>query len=330
VADQKAEESPAEGGERRRARKTAAKPIRDSGNSGRIVHFRSQDGLTLAARIFDAKGGARLPLLCLPGLSRNSRDFVLLGQFFSEQVKERRRVVALDYRGRGLSDPDPNWRNYTPLIEAQDVLTAAAAIGIERAVLVGTSRGGIIAMLLGALRPGLIAGVVLNDIGPVIEGTGLARIKKYLTTRRKIPDWPAAIKAARDTASGQFPALTDEDWRAAAEAYFIETPNGIAPQFDPGLMKAVAEADFAERVPVLWPQFMSLARVPVLAIRGEFSDLLSAKSLAAMAARHPQFEQLTVQGQGHAPLLRDRISLERIEGFARRCEIPGAAVAADA
>jgi pimeloyl-ACP methyl ester carboxylesterase len=310
----------------RKARKTPAKPIRESGNMGRIVRFRSQDGLALAARIFDAKG-ARLPFLCLPGLSRNSRDFRLFGQFFSEQAKEPRRVIALDYRGRGLSDADPNWRNYTPLIEAQDALVAATALGIERAVLVGTSRGGIIAMLLGALRPALIAGVVLNDIGPVIEGTGLARIKKYLTARRRIPDWPAAIQAARDIGGGQFPTLTDEDWRAAAEGYFVETPKGLVPQFDPGLLKAVAEADFAERIPVLWPQFMSLARVPVLAIRGEFSDLLSAKSLAAMAARHPQFEQLTVQGQGHPPLLRDRISLERIEAFARRCEIPGGAVA---
>lgn len=304
-------------------RKKAAKAASVDGATGRIVRFRSQDGLMLVARVFDADS-TLLPLLCLPGLSRNSRDFTRLGQFFSEHKTERRSVVALDYRGRGLSDADPNWRNYTPLTEAQDALAASAALGLERAVIVGTSRGGIVAMLLGALRPALIAGVVLNDIGPVIEGTGLARIKTYLASQRTLTTWEEATQAVRETHGTQFPALSDEDWRAFAEAYFLETPKGLFPQIDPNLLKTVSEGDFLESIPVLWPQFLSLARVPVLAIRGEFSDLLSAKSLTAMATRHPQFEQLTVRGQGHPPMLRDRVSLERILDFVRRCEIPAA------
>ena len=152
-------------------------------SGGRVQTYRSQDGLMLAARIFSPPTPApeRLPLLCLSGLSRNSRDFIAIGEYFANHAVEPRRVVALDYRGRGLSEADPDWRHYKPLVEAQDALAGAAVLGIERAIIVGTSRGGLIAMLLGALRPTLIGGVVLNDIGPVIEGTGLARIKNYLT-----------------------------------------------------------------------------------------------------------------------------------------------------
>ena len=151
---------------------------------GRVVAFRSQDGLRLAAHVFEAPASGRMPLLCLPGLSRNSRDFSALGRFFARHPCAPRKVVALDYRGRGLSDASPDWRSYTPMVEARDVLAAAAALGLDRVVVVGTSRGGIIAMLLGSLRPALIAGTALNDIGPVIEGTGIARIKKSLAARR--------------------------------------------------------------------------------------------------------------------------------------------------
>ncbi len=295
----------------------------DASATGRIVFHRSQDGLRLAARVFDADGAKRPPLLCLPGLSRNSRDFLRLGEFFSRHPIEPRKVVALDYRGRGLSEADPDWRNYTPLIEAQDVMAAAAMLGIEESVLVGTSRGGIIAMLLGALRPGLIAGVVLNDIGPVIESAGLARIRTYLTTKRSVSTWDAAVALVRESAGARFPALTDADWRAFAEAYFAPTEAGaLEPQYDPNLARSFSGGAPAEQTPALWPQFESLASVPVLAIRGEYSDILSAPTLREMAARHPDFEQLTVRGQGHPPLLRDLRALEKVLAFARRCEPP--------
>jgi pimeloyl-ACP methyl ester carboxylesterase len=275
-------------------------------------------------RVFPAPPSHRLPLLCLPGLSRNSRDFLKLGAFFSAHPSEPRRAVAVDYRGRGLSDSDPDWRRYTPLVEAQDVMTAAAVLGIERAIVVGTSRGGIIAMLLGALRPALLAGIVLNDIGPVIDGTGLARIKRYLTANPRFPDLDEAVAAIRAAAEQHFPALGEEDWRAFTAAYFVETPKGWMPQFDRNVLKTDQTLNLSEPVPALWPQFTGLGRVPALAIRGEHSDILSTRTLAAMAERHPQFEQLTVRGQGHAPLLRDLATLERLRAFAKRCEIPEA------
>jgi pimeloyl-ACP methyl ester carboxylesterase len=286
----------------------------------RIIRFSAQDGLMLAARVFGVHQPHRLPILCLPGLSRNSRDFIALGRYFSESPGQPRQVFALDYRGRGRSDHDRNWRNYTPLTEAHDVLAAAAALGIAEAVLVGTSRGGLIAMILGALRPGLMAGVVLNDIGPVVEGIGLARIKRYLTGNGAVSSWQAAQDAVRRVNSAHFPALDEDDWQAFTRAIFVEANGQIRPDFDAKLVNTVKTIDLETSIPVLWPQFDSLCGIPVLSIRGENSDLLSTGTVAEMAARHHRFEQVTVPGQGHAPLLRDATSLERIKAFALRCD----------
>ena len=289
---------------------------------GRIIRLAAQDGLMLAARIFGKPQPHRLPLLCLPGLSRNSRDFIDLGRFFCPNADQERQVFALDFRGRGRSAYDADWRNYTPLTETHDVMAMAAALGIEHAVLVGTSRGGLVAMMLGALRPGLLAGVVLNDIGPVVEGTGLARIKRYLTGISAYTSWEAAEEALRHFHAAHFPALGVDDWQALAKAIFVETDGQIRPDFDPRLGNTVRTIDFESSVPVLWPQFVGLGNIPVLAIRGENSDILSAETVSEMAARHRYFEQLTVPGQGHAPLLRDTASLERIKAFALRCDRP--------
>ena len=309
---------------RRRAGNSASEEVREQAATGRVVLFRSQDGLRLGARLFEAPSANRLPLLCLPGLSRNSQDFLSLGTYFSRHPTAARSVVALDYRGRGLSDRDPNWRNYTPLVEAHDVLAAAAVFGLDHVTLVGTSRGGIIAMLLAAMRPGLLAGVVLNDIGPVIEGTGLARIRKTLSAKRRPADIDQAIAAAREAGSASFPALSEDDWRATVRAFHKETPRGLVPDFDPNLMRAFGDVAASGRVPVLWPQFAALSRVPVLTLRGEHSDILSARTVSEMADRHPRFEHFTVHGQGHAPLLRDRPTLECLDRFARHVEAQGA------
>lgn len=289
---------------------------------GRIVRFHAQDGLSLALRIFDRPRSVRLPLICLPGLSRNSRDFIPLGRFLARHPAAPRRVIAVDYRGRGLSARDRNWRNYRPIVEAQDVIAAATSLGIDRAIFVGTSRGGIIAMLLGVLRPTLVAGVVLNDIGPVIQGAGLARIKTMLSGRHVIAGWEEAVMALRSMLESQYPSLSADEWRRYAEASFAETRAGLAPLFDRNLVRTFAGTDVTGDLPSLWPQFMSLARLPVLAIRGGLSDLLAAPTFAEMAKRHPKLEQHGIPDQGHAPLLHDEESLERIASFAERCDQP--------
>ncbi len=290
-------------------------------NAGTVIYFTAQDGARLAARVFGSFQPGRLPVLCLPGLARNSRDFAGLGHFLAEQNQPSRQVFAVDYRGRGLSAPAESWTQYSPLLEARDVLTASEALGIHKAVVVGTSRGGLIAMVLGALRPGLMAGVVLNDIGPVIEGTGLARIKGYLSNPAAPRDLDDAVERLKKIMAAQFTALTDEDWRALARAVYAEDDKGrLHLDVEPGLLKSVASIDLEHAVPTLWPQFESLREHPVLSIRGENSDILSENTVKAMVERHPHLETLTVAGQGHAPLLRDGVTLNRISAFAQRCD----------
>ena len=289
-------------------------------DEGRVVRFTSQDGITLAARVFGVHHPDRIPILCLPGLSRNSKDFIGLGSFFSKSNQPARQVVAVDYRGRGRSDPDRDWTRYSPLIEARDVLAAAEALGVHKAAIVGTSRGGIIAMILGALRPGLMAGIVLNDIGPVIEGTGLARIKTYLSGASAPKNLDDAVERLQRMMGTHFTGLSEADWNAMANAIYVQGESGLELDFDPGLIKSVNSIDLENAIPTLWPQFDSLHGHPLLSIRGENSDILSEATVEAMMQRHPNLETVTVAGQGHAPLLRDDATLKRISAFALRCD----------
>lgn len=290
-------------------------------SDGTVTYFSAQDGIRLAARIFGSYQPDRLPVLCLPGLARNSRDFIGLGNFLALENLPPRQVFALDYRGRGLSDPAAHWTQYSPLLEARDVLTASEALGIHKAVIVGTSRGGLIAMVLGALRPALMAGIVLNDVGPVIEGTGLARIKGYLSNPASPRDVDDAVERLKRIMAGQFTSVAEKDWRALARAIYAEDENGnLRLDVDQGLLKSVASIDLEHAIPTLWPQFESLRGHPILSIRGENSDILSEDTVKAMVERHPHLETLTVIGQGHAPLLRDLATLNRISAFALRCD----------
>lgn len=287
---------------------------------GIVSYLRSQDDLRLAVRVFGQARPGRLPVICLAGLSRNSLDFVPLARALATHPTEPRLVVAIDSRGRGLSDRDRNWRNYNPVTEAGDVLAVADALGIEHAILVGTSRGGILAMLLGSMRPTLGAAIVLNDIGPVIEGRGLARIKSYLSSAGGAPNWTAAIARVRDLMTPHFPALGAGDFEFYARALYAPSRRGLSPNFDRQLLKTMKAIDFSEPLPTLWPQFESLANRPLLSIRGENSDILSDRTVEAMADLHPDIEQLTVPGQGHAPLLNDNATIARIAAFAKHCD----------
>ena len=162
----------------------------DSGFVARTI--KTTDGLTLHAREYGSDLHDRLPIICLPGLTRNSRDFHQLALFFSKHPQTPRRVIALDYRGRGLSDWDPNKTNYNIAVEAQDVLTLCATLGIHRTLFIGTSRGGLILHLIAVMRPEILAGVVLNDVGPVLEPEGLRHIQAYLGNARQPMNWDDA------------------------------------------------------------------------------------------------------------------------------------------
>ena len=282
--------------------------------------YGSPDGLRLHARVYGEDGRGHWPVVCLPGLTRNARDFHELALYLLGRAGTPRRVVAFDYRGRGQSSYDPDVKNYAVGVEAGDILAGLAALGIAQAAFIGTSRGGLIIHVLGAIRPALLKAVVLNDIGPVVETAGLAHIQAYLARAPKPRTLAEAAHAQRAVHGEDFPALTDADWQRMAEAVYRQDNGRFTPDFDPKLAGTVTGIDLSNPLPTLWPQFEALAAVPMLAIRGANSRLLSAETLEEMRSRHPDIETITVAGQGHAPFLETGSLPGDIAGFIDRAE----------
>jgi pimeloyl-ACP methyl ester carboxylesterase len=277
--------------------------------------YSSSDGLKLHARIYGGGIEGPLPAICLPGLTRNARDFHELALHLSGTARTPRKVIAFDYRGRGQSAYDRNWKNYDPLVEAGDVMAGLVALGIEHGAFIGTSRGGLIVFALAAMRPGLLKAAVLNDIGPVVEGAGLAQIRGYLERAPKPRDMAEAAAIQKAAQGASFPALTDADWERAARAFFRQDGRRLVADFDFALLRTLKQIDLNRPLPTLWPQFMGLRSIPVMAIRGEHSALTSAATLEEMAKRHPDIRTVTVAGQGHAPFLETAGLPEKIAAF---------------
>ncbi|MFC1458736.1 alpha/beta fold hydrolase [Microvirga arabica] len=280
----------------------------------RDLFVSAADGLRLYTRDYNPGTAGALPVVCLSGLTRSSEDFHELALALSRGSSRPRRVLSLDYRGRGRSDWDGNWRNYDVKTELNDVLQVLTAAGIEKAVFVGTSRGGLITMALSAVRPTMIAGAVLNDIGPVLEARGIARIRGYvgkLPTPRTLDE---AVQILQQASAAEFPAFTDEQWRALARVTWREAHGQLVLNYDPNLMKTLEVVDPEAPLSDLWPLFEGLKPFPLLVIRGEHSDLLSAGTVQAMQKNHPRFRAITVPGQGHAPAL-DGDLTQAIEQF---------------
>ncbi|WP_349364148.1 MAG: alpha/beta hydrolase [Roseitalea porphyridii] len=285
---------------------------------GESIFVSARDGLRLHVRALGPRHSDRMPVLCLPGLSRNSRDFLGLAAHFANHPKAPRRVYAMDFRGRGLSGYDPNWRNYNVMTEAEDVLSVLAALDIDRAIFVGTSRGGLVTMLLTAMRPGAIGAAVLNDIGPAIEGAGLIQIRLYLKKMPQPRDWNEAVDMQKTVMAKAFPALTEEDWSFEARARYRRIDGAIRPDHDPALVRTLTAIDPGDRLPTVWPQFAGLRSVPTLLLRGENSTLLSGETAGRMAAVHPALTRVDIAGQGHAPMLHTPQALAAIEAFVGR------------
>ncbi|TCS08210.1 alpha/beta hydrolase [Rhizobium sp. BK418] len=267
--------------------------------------FTSTDGLKLYARDYRAASRDinRLPVICLPGLTRNSRNFHELALLLSQDAASPRRVVALDYRGRGMSERDANTTNYNLAVECADVIAACAALGIDRAIFIGTSRGGLILHLLAGMKPELLAGIVFNDIGPVIEPVGLMAIRDYLNRDRKPLSWSDAVDILKENYAAAFPVLAVNDWLNMAQAIYREQNGVPVADCDPDIAEQLKTIDFSKPLPDLWAQFESLRAMPLLVIRGANSDLLSPQTVDEMAKRHPDMVQIMARGQGHAPLL---------------------------
>ena len=263
----------------------------------------SADGLSLYARDYaPASGPAKLPVIAIHGLTRNSADFEVIAPLIAQSG---RRVLAIDIRGRGRSDRAPDPMTYQPATYAQDVLALLNQTGIERAVFLGTSMGGLITMALAAIRSKVIAAAIVNDVGPEVAKEGLARIAAYSGQPVDTPTWADAAAYAREINAVALPHYGDADWMAFARRTFVEGPEG-APilNYDPDIAVPIRAAGAKALVPNLWPMFGRLARGrPVLLVRGQTSDLLSEKIAAKMRKRAPKMDYVEVPGVGHAPML---------------------------
>jgi pimeloyl-ACP methyl ester carboxylesterase len=284
------------------------------------IYYTSHDGLKLGARRYGQPNPYTRPAVCLAGLTRNSRDFHTLATFLASDKETPREVYTLDYRGRGMSDHDDNWRNYSPYIELLDTLDFMATVGLHDAAIIGTSRGGIIAMLMAVVRPGMMGAAVMNDIGPAIDTAGLARIMGYVGKVPHPSTWDEAVDLVRQINERFFTEMSDEDWERLARQSFEDDGRAPVPSYDRRIARALSEIDISKRIPDMWPYFDAMKRIDVLVLRGENSDLLSAATFEEMKRRHPRMTGVTIPAQGHPPLLFDRFSIGEISRFLNRTD----------
>jgi pimeloyl-ACP methyl ester carboxylesterase len=279
------------------------------------------DGLALYARDYPPLlPETGLPVICLHGLTRNSRDF--------ESVAPRiaalgRRVVAPDMRGRGKSANDPDPAHYVPTVYAQDVLKLMDALQIPRAVFIGTSMGGLIMMVLATMAPERIAASVLNDVGPKLNPAGIARIATYVGRTQPVSSWEEAAEAVRSITGSAYPERLDDDafWLAFARRTFHEREDGLLEtDYDPHIALAFADYDEDAPTPDLSPLFAALAQKPMLSVRGAISDLFGEDVVAMMRALKPDMETATIPNIGHAPMLDEPEAWDALLGFLAKVE----------
>ncbi|HCX68632.1 alpha/beta hydrolase [Parvibaculum sp.] len=281
--------------------------------SHRDLFYTSQDGLKLYARDYGERTAPGTPVICLPGLTRNSKDFEPL----AEHLSASRRVICPDLRGRGRSGYCDNWSDYTPAHEMMDTLDLMGAAGVGQAVFAGTSRGGLIIMALAAFRPNVIKAAILNDIGPEVEPKGIARIASYVGVTEIPKTWDEAAVKLRMMNEREFPNLSAEAWRAFAHRTFAEEHAAPKMDYDPKIGTAMRKELEASKgkIPTLWPQFKSLSQMPLLAIRGENSDILTADIVARMTEANPAMKSVVAKDRGHAPFLDEPEVLAAVDEF---------------
>lgn len=291
----------------------------DAGFAGRFVS--APDGLRLHVRIYGMRARRGLPVVCLPGLTRNGADFHEVATALTADPEQPRLVIAIDSRGRGRSEHDANPDNYSFPIELADVIAVLTALEIGPAIFLGTSRGGILSMLLGAARPAALAGVILNDIGPVIEPKGLVRLKGYvgkLPTPRSFEEGADILRRLGDA---QFPALSSDGWLRQARQTWTQADGKMVLAYDPALSRTLEAVDLERPLPPLWGAFDSLARLPLMVVHGKNSDILSTATIDAMRERRLDIDVLEVPDQGHAPLLVEPETIARISAFIHLCDV---------
>jgi len=274
--------------------------------------YLSADGLTLFYRDYESAIPSGVPVLCLPGLTRNSRDFAQL----AKHISGTRRVICPDFRGRGHSDWDPNYTNYQPTTYVGDVGALLAHLDLDRIIVIGTSLGGFVAMGLAAANATVLEGVILNDIGPEVDPEGIERIRGYVGKGRPVTSWEDAANETRRLGEAALPGRDEAWWLGFAKACYREGPDGVPVlDYDPKIGDATRETPAAPPPELLWALYGALKPVPVLAIRGETSDILAPETLERMGQEKPDLITVTIPGVGHAPMLDEPVAVAAIDGF---------------
>ncbi|MFN3233089.1 MAG: alpha/beta fold hydrolase [Alphaproteobacteria bacterium] len=272
--------------------------------------YKSHDGLTLFYRDYGDPASPATPVICVPGLTRNSRDFTDLAAHLSSD----RRVICPDLRGRGFSDYDPDYKNYHPAAYAQDMFTLLDTLGIDRVIWIGTSLGGLIGFVVAAMKPEVLAGVVLNDVGPVVAEEGLERIRAYTGKLPPVTSWEDAIQQAKLVYGASLPDIAEDRWPVMVRNSYREGEDGVPRlDMDPKIGDAVRETATPQGDP--WGLWDRMADIPTLAIRGKLSDILDEPTFEEMAKRKPDLIRITVPNRGHVPLLDEPEALQAIDEF---------------
>jgi len=272
-------------------------------------YFTVRDGLRLHYRDYRSSSD-KPPLLCLPGLTRNARDFA----DFAERYSPRFRVIALDFRGRATSDYDPVPARYNPLTYAEDVIELLDHLGIDQAIFVGTSLGGLVTMVVAATAPQRIAAAIINDVGPDVDPAGINRILTYVGKDVRFSSWDEAADTIAANYGSKFDRFTHADWVAMAKRNCREENGEIRFDYDMAIAEPFRTAGPAPQVD-LWPLFAALGHKPLLVVRGEKSDLLTAETAAKMRAIAPAMKLAVVAGVGHAPELSEPEAVAAIDEF---------------
>lgn len=277
----------------------------------RDIYYQSRDGLTLYARDY-YHASPRATLLCMHGLTRNSADFAGIAEHLAPDY----RLIVVDQRGRGLSEWDPDADNYQPAVYVQDMFQLLDELGLEKVVLLGTSMGGLMSMIMASLRGERFLGVILNDIGPVIDPAGLARIKGYVGKSGPVRSWAEAVAQTREINGKEFPDYDEDDWLRFTRALYRENAQGVPVlAYDPAIAQPMAENEEAAVPPNLWPAFAALAELPCLVIRGALSDILAPGCVAEMRSRKPDLVVAEIPDRGHAPTLEEPACIAAIDDF---------------
>ncbi|MBL4619913.1 MAG: alpha/beta hydrolase [Marinicaulis sp.] len=265
--------------------------------------------VTLYARLY--RGGKRTPAICIPGLTRNAKDFIDSAPIITATGRD---VIVVNLRGRGASDNDPDYLNYHPNTYRDDILKVLDHAGINEAVFVGTSLGGITTMLVNEVAPNRVKAAILNDIGPELAPEGIARIADYVGGATNVVDTiEIAVERIRTVNGVAFPDASDEEWLKFAKRTFRQEADGTwILDYDPNIARALMELGPA---PDLWPAFESLRSTPTLVVHGAISDLLTTPIIEKMRARHPDFEYVAVPRIGHAPMLTEPAARRAVEAF---------------